>query len=87
MPVTSGGQNPLHLNPLNLKDPKIRTLHFTWVAFFISFFVWFNHAPFMATIREAFGLSDQQVVTLLILNVALTHATVSPCLVSNWMQP
>jgi MFS transporter, NNP family, nitrate/nitrite transporter len=60
------------LNPLNVKDPKIRTLHFTWIAFFISFFVWFNHAPLMASMREILSLSDQQVKTLLILNVALT---------------
>lgn len=60
------------LNPLNVKDPKIRTLHFTWIAFFISFYVWFNHAPLMSSIREALGLSDQEVKTLLILNVALT---------------
>lgn len=53
-------------------EPKIRTLHFTWIAFFISFFVWFNHAPLLASIRETFGLSDQEVKALLILNVALT---------------
>jgi len=51
---------------------KIRTLHLTWVAFFISFYVWFNHAPLMASIRDTLGLSDQEVKTLLILNVALT---------------
>ncbi len=60
------------LNPLNVKDPKIRTLHFTWIAFFISFFVWFNHAPLLASMRETLLLNDQQVKTLLILNVALT---------------
>jgi len=60
------------LNPLNIKDPKIRTLHFTWIAFFISFFVWFNHAPLMASIRDSLGLTNQEVATLLILNVALT---------------
>ena len=41
-------------------------------AFFISFFVWFNHAPLMAAIRETFGLSKEQVAALLIMNVALT---------------
>lgn len=60
------------LNPLNLKDPKIRTLNFTWIAFFISVLVWFNHASLMAPIRDSLGLSDQEVKTLLILNVALT---------------
>ncbi len=51
---------------------KIRTLHLTWFAFFISFMVWFNHAPLMATIKDTFGLSLQEVKALLILNVALT---------------
>lgn len=51
---------------------NVRTLHFTWLAFFISFVVWFNHAPLMVAIRDTLGLTDQQVKTLLILNVALT---------------
>lgn len=53
-------------------EPKIKVLHLTWLAFFVSFLVWFNHAPMMASIRSAFGLTDQQVAALLILNVALT---------------
>src|SRR3990170_7529312 len=53
-------------------EPKIRVLHLTWLAFFVSFLVWFNHAPLMAAIRTTFGLTDQQVAALLILNVALT---------------
>ncbi len=53
-------------------EPKIKTLHFTWIAFFISFYVWFNHAPLLASIRDTLGLSPQEVKTLLILNVALT---------------
>ncbi len=51
---------------------KMRILHLTWIAFFISFMVWFNHAPLMGIIRDAFGLSDQQVKVILIMNVALT---------------
>ncbi len=51
---------------------NVRILHLTWFAFFLSFFIWFNHAPLMASIRDALALSDQQVKTLLILNVALT---------------
>jgi len=51
---------------------KYQVLHLTWFAFFLTFFVWFNHAPLMASIRDAFDLSDQQVKMLLILNVALT---------------
>ncbi|MEA3243571.1 MAG: NarK family nitrate/nitrite MFS transporter [Pseudomonadota bacterium] len=51
---------------------KTRILHLSWFAFFLSFLVWFNHAPLLASMREAFGLTDQQIKTLLILNVALT---------------
>jgi len=54
------------------RKPKIRTLHFTWIAFFVSFVVWFNHAPLLAEIRFTFGLSDQEIASLLVLNVALT---------------
>lgn len=52
--------------------PKMKTLHFSWVAFFISFFVWFNHAPLLGLIAESLSLTSAQIKTLLILNVALT---------------
>lgn len=51
---------------------KTKILHLTWIAFFITFVVWFNHAPLLLAIQNTLGLSDQQVKTLLILNVALT---------------
>jgi len=51
---------------------KTKILHLSWMAFFISFVVWFNHAPLMAMIREDIGLDKQQVTAILILNVALT---------------
>lgn len=51
---------------------KTRTLHITWIAFFISFAVWFSHAPLLGAIQETFGLSMQQVKALMIINVALT---------------
>ena len=50
----------------------MRILHLSWLAFFFTFFVWFNHAPLMASIRADLGLTDAQVKTLLILNVTLT---------------
>ena len=61
---------PSKLNLL-LFTGKTRTLHLTWFAFFLTFVVWFNHAPLMASIRYTFGLTDQEVKILLILNVAL----------------
>jgi len=51
---------------------KNRILHLTWFAFFLTFLVWFNHAPLLVAIRDSMGLSDQQIKMLLILNVALT---------------
>ncbi|HNF65187.1 MAG TPA: NarK family nitrate/nitrite MFS transporter, partial [Plasticicumulans sp.] len=51
---------------------NVRILHLSWIAFFISFVVWFNHAPLLASIRETFQLTDGQVKALLTLNVALT---------------
>ena len=51
---------------------KIRTLHLTWFAFFISFMLWFNHAPLMPVLREVFALSAQEVNVILMMNVALT---------------
>jgi len=60
------------MNLLNFADPKIKTLHVTWFAFFLTFVVWFSHAPLMVFIKEAFDLSSAQVKALLILNVALT---------------
>jgi len=63
---------PMRLNLFALGEPKIRILHFTWGAFFVSFLVWFNMAPLLGSIREALGLTSQEVKTLLILNLALT---------------
>ncbi len=51
---------------------KMRILHLSWFAFFLSFLVWFNHAPLLSAIAETMNLSKEQVKALLILNVALT---------------
>ncbi|GGB99130.1 MFS transporter [Marinobacterium zhoushanense] len=61
-----------NLRLLDFGDPKIKTLHVTWFAFFLTFVVWFSHAPMMAYIKEAFDLSGPEIKALLILNVALT---------------
>ena len=53
-------------------EPRIRVLHLTWLAFFVSFVIWFNHAPLLAAIRTSLGLTDAEISALLILNVALT---------------
>jgi len=51
---------------------KTKILHMTWIAFFITFVIWFSHAPLMMMIAKTLGLDKSQVKTILILNVALT---------------
>lgn len=51
---------------------KMKILHLSWFAFFVSFVVWFNLAPMLQAIQETFGLTKSEITTLLILNVALT---------------
>src|SRR5690606_22390986 len=73
-PLTSD-RFPMSLSKINLldfSDPKIRTLHLTWVAFFLTFVVWFNHAPLKPLLMAAFAMTNDQWKTLLTLNVALT---------------
>jgi len=63
-------------NPIGIKlwsfTGKMKILHLSWMAFFITFMVWFNHAPLLAVIADSLGLSSSEIKTLLILNVALT---------------
>ena len=47
-------------------------LHATWFAFFLSFVVWFNFAPFASTIGDQLGLDATQLTTIALCNVALT---------------
>lgn len=51
---------------------KTKILHMSWLAFFISFVVWFNHAPLMLVIAKTLGLTSAEIKIILILNVALT---------------
>jgi len=69
MSIQSGADR---LNLLNFGKANIRTLHFTWFAFFMTFVVWLGLGPMMPFIKEALSLNDQQAKVLLILNVAMT---------------
>jgi MFS transporter, NNP family, nitrate/nitrite transporter len=60
------------LNLLDVSNSSIKTLHITWFAFFLTFVMWFSHAPLKPFIVEAFDMSNAQWKALLILNVALT---------------
>ena len=52
---------------------EIRVLHYTWMAFFLTFFVWFNFAPMATTIlKDLTNLEPVHIKVLLICNVALT---------------
>ncbi|MCL9782538.1 NarK family nitrate/nitrite MFS transporter [Vibrio sp. S4M6] len=51
---------------------KMKVLHLSWMAFFITFLVWFNFAPLLEMVKISLGLNKEQITTLLILNVALT---------------
>ena len=58
---------------LDFQQERIRTLHYTWIAFFMTFYVWFNMAPMSTTMLDSIGwLTDEHVKILLIANVALT---------------
>lgn len=50
---------------------KMKVLHLSWLVFFITFLVWFNHAPLLQAIGQSLGLSSAELKTLLTLNVAL----------------
>lgn len=59
-------------NIFQLKDKKMATLHLSWIAFFITFFMWFSHSSLLPLIVQTFGLTPAEAKALLFLNVALT---------------
>ncbi len=56
----------------HLRRLDIRSLHKTWFAFFLTFFVWFNMAPLATTIVKTMNMTTPQLKLLFITNVALT---------------
>ncbi|MBU9711882.1 NarK family nitrate/nitrite MFS transporter [Evansella tamaricis] len=55
------------------KNEQMKVLHLTWIAFFISFFTWFNMAPLATTMLETNDwLTRDHIAALAIINVALT---------------
>jgi len=58
---------------IDFSQERIRVLHFTWIAFFITFYVWFNMAPLATTMLRSMGwLTKEHIKVLAICNVALT---------------
>ncbi|MDL4840903.1 NarK family nitrate/nitrite MFS transporter [Aquibacillus rhizosphaerae] len=56
----------------NIYKGNRKVLGFTTLAFFITFVVWFNMAPFISTLKETFNLTNDQIAILGIANLALT---------------
>jgi MFS transporter, NNP family, nitrate/nitrite transporter len=56
---------------LSFRGPY-RILNLSWMAFFLTFVVWFSYAPFVTTIQKDLGLSLEQARTLTLCNLALT---------------
>ncbi|MCC5978494.1 MAG: MFS transporter [Salinarimonas sp.] len=55
------------------RNREIRALHLTWIAFFISFYVWFNMAPLATSmLRSVDWLTSDDIRLFAIANVALT---------------
>lgn len=55
------------------KSPDIKALHLTWIAFFITFYVWFNMAPLASSmLRSVDWLTADDIRLFAICNVALT---------------
>ena len=50
---------------------KMKTLHLSWMAFFITFMVWFNAAPLLQAIALSLGVSAKEIVVLVTVNVAI----------------
>lgn len=50
---------------------RFKILGLTTTAFFLTFVVWFNMAPFTTTLKEVFDLSEDQISVLMLANVAL----------------
>lgn len=56
-----------------VRNPEIRALHLTWIAFFITFYVWFNMAPLASSMLKSVDwLTKDDLRLFAICNVALT---------------
>lgn len=58
---------------IDFDQERIWILHFTWIAFFIAFYLWFNMAPLATTmLKKLSWLTPDHLKALAIVNVALT---------------
>ena len=71
----------------NVIKGNTKVLFFSTLAFFITFVVWFNMAPFNTTLVKAFDMTKtKELAVLLIANLALTipaRESLSECSSTN----
>ena len=73
LPVNTNFQNMKRPEILDFEQERIKVLHYTWIAFFLTFYVWFNMAPMATTMLDNVNwLTKSHIKVLLICNVALT---------------
>lgn len=60
------------LRSLGRFQGKSRALHLSWSAFFVSFLLWFDFAPFAGPIGRQLHLSPAQLTTIGLCNLGLT---------------
>ena len=54
---------------IDFSKERIRVLHYTWIAFFVTFYVWFNMAPLATTmLRSMDWLTREHIKGLAICN-------------------
>ncbi|WP_427159427.1 NarK family nitrate/nitrite MFS transporter [Aliinostoc sp. HNIBRCY26] len=51
---------------------RYRILHLSWIAFFVTFMVWFSFAPLATIVQQDLGLTPQQLKVIAICNLSLT---------------
>jgi NNP family nitrate/nitrite transporter-like MFS transporter len=60
------------LRLLSFTTIPMRAFHLSWMAFFVCFFAWFAVAPLMPVIRDALGLTKDQIANINIAAVCVT---------------
>lgn len=64
---------PEEFGIFEFQKEAIRVLHYTWIAFFVTFYVWFNMAPLATTMLSNLSwLTKEHIKILAICNVAMT---------------
>jgi nitrate/nitrite transporter NarK len=61
--------------------PHMRAFHISWIAFFVSFFVWFSISPLLGEIATTLRLTHEQIWTsscLAVASSAITRIVVGP---------